>query len=307
MPTIHERIEGGLLGLLIGDALGVPYEFKHPRDLPEDGAIEFDPPLGYPRSHAGVPPGTWSDDGAQALCLLESLLECGGFDERDFGSRLVAWYERGHLAVDEIVFDVGIQTASALRSISAGATWRAVAADASTNGNGALMRVLPLALWSRGSDAELLEQARHSSRLTHPHLRSQLCCGLYCLWIRRELAGKQDAWQDAVHCLSELIAGDREAQAELEGHIIPGAPPDRPGSGYVVDTLRSAHMLMQLEKFDRVVKAAVLLGHDTDTTAAVAGGAAGVRFGAQAIPARWRTALRGQAQLAPLLKRLLAG
>ena len=306
MPTIHERIEGGLLGLLIGDALGVPYEFKHPRELPDAHAIEFDPPRGYPRSHAGVPPGTWSDDGAQALCLLESLLECGGFDEHDFGSRLVAWYERGHLAVGGVVFDVGIQTASALRAIRAGGgPLHAVAADASTNGNGALMRVLPLALWSRGSDAELLEHARHSSRLTHPHLRSQLCCGLYCLWIRRELAGDRDAWDGAVRCLLALTANDPVTQLEIERHILPGSPPDHPGSGYVVDTLRSARMLLQLETFEQVVKAAVLLGHDTDTTAAVAGGAAGVRFGVEAIPTRWRTALRGQKLLEPLLARLL--
>ena len=67
MPTISERIEGGLLGLLIGDALGVPYEFHEPQDLPSLDEIEFIPPPDFRRAHAGVPPGTWSDDGAQAL------------------------------------------------------------------------------------------------------------------------------------------------------------------------------------------------------------------------------------------------
>lgn len=74
MPTLAERLEGGLLGLLIGDALGVPYEFYPPQALPPVAELEFTPPPGFRRSHASVSPGTWSGDGAQALALLASLL-----------------------------------------------------------------------------------------------------------------------------------------------------------------------------------------------------------------------------------------
>jgi ADP-ribosyl-[dinitrogen reductase] hydrolase len=76
--TLQNLMAGGLVGLLVGDALGVPYEFRGPKDLPPRDAIEYSPPEGFERSHTGVPPGTWSDDGAQALCLLASLLECAG-------------------------------------------------------------------------------------------------------------------------------------------------------------------------------------------------------------------------------------
>ena len=86
MPTLAERIEGGLLGLLMGDALGVPYEFHMPLDLPSWDDIEFTPPSGFRRSHAQVPPGTWSDDGAQALALLASLLERGRLDLPDYSA-----------------------------------------------------------------------------------------------------------------------------------------------------------------------------------------------------------------------------
>ena len=68
-----ERIRGGLFGLLVGDALGVPYEFRSASEIPDERAIEMVPPNGFRRAHAGVPIGTWSDDGAQALCLLNSL------------------------------------------------------------------------------------------------------------------------------------------------------------------------------------------------------------------------------------------
>jgi ADP-ribosylglycohydrolase len=68
MPTRAECITGGLIGLLVGDALGVPYEFSEPSALPPLAELEFTPPPGFSRAHAGTPPGTWSDDGAQALC-----------------------------------------------------------------------------------------------------------------------------------------------------------------------------------------------------------------------------------------------
>ena len=99
MPTRQERIEGGLLGLLVGDALGVPYEFQPPARIPPASEIEFDPPAGYARAHASVLPGTYSDDGAQALCLLASLLECGRLDPDDLGRRLLDWHETGYMAV----------------------------------------------------------------------------------------------------------------------------------------------------------------------------------------------------------------
>ena len=62
-PTRASRIKGGIYGLLIGDALGVPYEFHPARAIPPANRIEMEPPAGFPRAHAGTPPGTWSDDG----------------------------------------------------------------------------------------------------------------------------------------------------------------------------------------------------------------------------------------------------
>src|ERR1041384_2962683 len=123
--TVHadlrDRIEGGLIGLLVGDALGVPYEFHPASAIPPLEQIEFDPPPGFRRSHRSVPPGTWSDDGAQALCLLASLLDRGALAVGDFSRRLLAWYEDGYMAVDNRVFDVGVQTTVALRALMAGA------------------------------------------------------------------------------------------------------------------------------------------------------------------------------------------
>ncbi|OJT19887.1 hypothetical protein BO221_32285 [Archangium sp. Cb G35] len=308
MPARQERIEGGLYGLLIGDALGVPYEFHPPAQIPELALLEFEPPPGFSRAHGGVPPGTWSDDGAHALCLLASLLYRGTLDVEDLGRRLVNWYELGYMAVDYEVFDVGIQTREALANVRAGVpALEAGPSGEQENGNGSLMRVLPLALWHQGDDAALARDAMLQSRVTHGHPRSQVCCALYCLWARRTLEGSANAWVDAVATFRALFPEGTAPREELEGAIRPDSPDTGRGSGYVVDCLRSARDCVAVGPYERVVKAAIALGHDTDTTAAVAGGIAGLRDGIQAIPERWRRALRGQEEwLRPMVEQLLA-
>jgi ADP-ribosyl-[dinitrogen reductase] hydrolase len=307
MPTREERIAGGIYGLLIGDALGVPYEFHPPEQLPPREQIEFEPPAGFHRAHAGVPPGTWSDDGAHALCLLASLLYKGALDPEDLGRRLWNWYELGYMAVDYEVFDVGIQTRSALQTFRAGTPALLSGPKGERdNGNGSLMRVLPLALWHMGPDQALVQEAMRQSLVTHGHLRSQVCCALYCLWARRILQGGADPWAEAVATFRQLYPEGLEARSELELHLRPDTPERGHGSGYVVDCLLSARDCVRSEpSYEGVVKAAVALGNDTDTTAAVAGGIAGIREGLQAIPERWRTALRGQELVEPMLAALI--
>ena len=306
MTSIDERIQGGIYGLLAGDALGVPYEFHGAADIPPLDQIEMAPPAGFRRAHGSVPPGTWSDDGAQALALLASLLECGRLDVDDFGRRLVAWYERGYMAVDNHVFDVGIQTSQAISALQRGVpASQAGPAGERANGNGSLMRVLPLALWHQGSDTDLVAAAHAQSAVTHGHLRSQVCCALYCLWARRSLAGVTDAWADAAATLRTIYGDGSAASNELDEQIRPVAPPSGTGSGYVVDCLNSARLALTAGAYEVTVKAAIALGNDTDTTACVAGGISGVQQGIAAIPARWLDVLRGKEIVQPLVEQLL--
>ena len=306
--TRQQRREGGLLGLLVGDALGVPYEFHAPADIPPPLQIEMTPPPGFARTYPSVPPGTWSDDGAQALCLLLSLLECGRFDADDFGQRLLRWRNSGYLAVGGDVFDIGITTNQALSAIQSGTpALRAGPTGQYDNGNGSLMRVLPLALWHSGSDAELVQDAHAQSRVTHGHLRSQVCCALYCLWARRILDGVPSPWPDAVLTLRALYADRPAATEELEGFVRPDDLSPGTGSGYVVDSLRSARWIIAQHggNYVEAVRAAIALGQDTDTTACITGGIAGLLCGSDGIPKRWRDSLRGMEMVRPLRDGLL--
>lgn len=162
------RLKGGLYGLLIGDALGVPYEFHPASAIPALELIDMTPPGRFRRSHASIMPGTWSDDGALALCLLDSLIEKDGLDLPNLATKFLAWGSDGYMAVDGHVFDIGIQTSRALEHLKNGASpERAGPSDERSNGNGSLMRALPLALWHRGSDEELVALAHAQSLLTH--------------------------------------------------------------------------------------------------------------------------------------------
>ena len=307
-PSYEARIAGGLWGLLVGDAVGVPYEFCRPEVLPPLHALEMIPPAGFSRAHREILPGTWSDDGALALALLASLLDCGELDLHDYAKRLVAWFDHGEYAVDRRVFDCGIQTGRAIQALLTGTPApTAGPTHENANGNGSLMRVLPLALWHRGSDTELVRDAHLQSLITHGHLRAQVCCALYCLWARRLLDGVPDAWNEAVSGLRKIYSGNGDASIELELHVLVDKSFTATGTGYVVDCLHSARMAVESGPYELAIKTAIALGWDTDTTACVTGGIAGIRDGVNAIPQRWRQGLRGKEIAAPLLARLLMG
>ncbi len=303
-----ERITGGILGLLIGDALGVPYEFHEPQSLPPIELLEMEPPPEFRRSHRGTPIGTWSDDGAQALCLLASLLDCDRLNPADLGQKLVDWYRSGYLAIDNRVFDVGVHTANVIFAIeSSNPHLEAIALGKQARGNGSLMRVLPLALWHRGSDPDLVADAHLQSRVTHSDPYCQVCCALYCLWARATLDGVPEPWSHATSTLRSVYrATYPDFLAILDWAVRPDDPAEGKGSGYVIDALRSAQMVMVHDRYELVVKHAISLGKDTDTTACIAGGIAGIRDGVEGIPDRWCQQLRGREILQPLLDRLLS-
>ncbi len=305
--TRADRIAGGIWGLLVGDALGVPYEFAPLGTIPPFDRIEMKPPRGFHRAHLGVEPGTWSDDGSQALCLLSSLLEKGCVDPDDLMSRLCRWLRDGYLAVDNDVFDVGLQTRRAIERFLEGRPLMECAPRGEwSNGGGALMRVLPLALWHDGPDEDLIADAMLQSSITHGHVRSGICCALYCLWARAILSGASHPWTAALNVFEEAFPMGTPERLEYEARIHPRHPDPAQGTGHVVDTLLSAVQATEAGSYESVVRAAIQFGNDTDTTACVAGGIAGLRDGVNAIPVRWLKTLRGKDLVEPYLKAFLS-
>lgn len=307
----RNKISGGLYGMLIGDALGTPYEFHSKTQIPPYEQIEMTPPVGFKRSHSFAQIGVWSDDGSQALCLLDSLLASNGLDLEDFAVRMLAWYEYGYMTPDGRVFDIGNQTSIALSAYKHGTSPEKSGADPNAKGNGALMRVLPLVLWAESvalGDTDLVSFAHRQCLPTHGAVTNQVCCALYCLVAKRLIAGDDfyAAFVYAVTKLRDMYADKLQYTQELES-LNPAAVKtwQGHGGGYVVDCLKSAVMIMlRAQSYEQAVKAAVALGDDTDTTACVTGGLAGIMYGYESIPTRWIDTLKGKEKVEYILKRL---
>ena len=292
---LPERLEGAVYGHLCGDALGVPYEFQ-PRAAM--GKVEW-------RGHGthDQPAGTWSDDGALMLAQLDSLLEAG-FDTADQGRRALVWRDEGAYAPGNAVFDIGIATSQALHALRSG-TAPEQAGGVGAKGNGSLMRMLGLPLVFRDADdAALVDMAMRASRVTHGSAEAQIACALYVLIVRGLLRGVEERAavlrqaQGVLRAIIEArgLPGSREA-ADPEGAVAAldefESWTERQGSGRVVDSFWSAwDAFVGADDYAATVISAVEYGNDTDTTAAIAGGLAGVFFGIGAIPSAWHRGLR---------------
>lgn len=297
MPDLKDRLAGGVWGHLVGDAMGVPYEFGPP--VPADEVR-----WGRLAAYRPQPPGTWSDDGGLMLALLDSLLEVG-FDPKDQGRRALAWWLNDAYRPGPL-FDIGVITRESLERIRRGVDpEEAGGRDEHDNGNGSLMRILPVALTGYGqSAADLVEQAMRASSLTHRHPRSRVACAVYVLIARELIKGSTDRSAVLRHAFDE-VAGNVSANEGAELELIKQYEP-RSGSGYVVDSFWSAwDSFAAASSYADAVSRAISYGDDTDTTACIAGGLAGIYFGLTGIPDEWLAGMRGKEIVQPLVDRLL--
>ena len=185
-----EKVLGALWGLLIGDATGVSYEFNSPENIPDIDKIDMIPPKDFDKTYEDIPFGTYSDDGAQFLCVLDSFLECRGLNMKNLADKLLDWWSWGYLAVDNNVFDVGGQTMQSLMKYNTGTSpYESGFVLKNGQGNGSLMRVLAIPLLHDGSDEDLVDDVQSQSLITHGHINNQVCCALYSLIIRYILKG----------------------------------------------------------------------------------------------------------------------
>lgn len=305
----HEsRLLGGLYGSLIGDALGVPVEFAGRAARKVDPVTDM---REYGTHHQ--PKGTWSDDGSLLLCAVESLNE-KGFDAQDMGERFLRWFDVGLWTAHGLVFDIGNATRNALDRISLGTpAEQAGGTREQDNGNGSLMRNLPVALHSAtGSDDVLADQIERASAITHGHDRSKLACVFHGIFVRELLAGHDPkaALQQTQAAFTRRYDGHPELPRFHQGLSpkLASVPESEIGSGgYVIDTLiASLWCLLTTSSFSECVLKAVNLGDDTDTTGCVAGGLAGTLYGVDAIPAEWKAALPRQDDLRTLFECFMA-
>jgi len=288
---LQNKYRGCLVGLAVGDALGVPLEFQPRGALPKvtemiGGGVFY------------LQPGEWTDDTSMALCLAQSLLDCDGFDAKDQMDKYWKWVEEGYMSSNGRMFDIGNTTSDALCEYRMTGNPLAGSPDPQKAGNGSLMRLAPIPLFFRNGTHMI--NAKLSSWTTHGVDDCLFACELYSELIDRCLRGfdkkevlafEESPWESrwgtkVGHIarfgskiplsLSENLMDDRVWSF---GHET---------SGYVLHTLKtSIEVFSAHSNFEDGLIRAVNLAGDADTTGAVYGQLAGAYYGFNAIPKRW--------------------
>lgn len=298
-----------LIGTAVGDALGVPVEFEPRAKLkanPVTDMLEFG-------THK-QPKGTWSDDTSLMLCLAESIVE--GLDLNKLAQKFIAWKNDNLWTAHGWVFDIGIGTRLAIERLEDGELPELAGGfEEMDNGNGSLMRILPLILYTKDLDiGQRFEWAKKVSSLTHAHVRSIMTCFYYLEFAKKIVEGK-DKFEAYIELQTELFQyfqsrkiNPLEIQkfSRLLFDDISEVEEDKiQSSGYVIHTLEaSIWCLLTTNSYEEAVLKAVNLGHDTDTTGAVTGGLGGLMYGLVAIPTEWLNVLARKEDIIKLSNQL---
>lgn len=286
----QNRFWGGIFGFCVGDMLGVPVEFSSRQERDADPVKEL---RAYGTYHQ--PFGSWSDDSSLMFCLVDALM-CEDVLEQ-LKKNMIAYYKNGLFTPRGQMFDIGNSTRYAIENMERGIP--AVECGGSTqqdNGNGSLMRILPLAyLRGKKKDEEYVQLIEDVSSLTHRHKRSKLACIIYVIFASQIYNGfgKADALDYALAFAHKYCAKEYREEFPYYKNVfnkaIINADRNRISStGYVVDTLETViWSFFNTDSYEESVLTAINLGGDTDTIAALVGGLAGVYYGFQRIPDIW--------------------
>ena len=269
----RDRALGALLGLAAGDAVGAALEFSpKPRF-----AVLGDMVAGGPHR---LERGQWTDDTAMALALADSLLAGPKLDGVDLMRRFLDWHDNGTYSCTGRCFDIGIQTRAALERFRRSGEPFAGSTPPSASGNGALMRLAPVAIRFWRDRDVAVDLAEWQTRTTHGSPATISASQAFVDLLVRAIGGA---------LLPDLLASPA---ADIEGGWRGLHRDVVEGSGYVVRSLQAAlWAVARTTTFRSAVLLAANLGDDADTTAAIAGQLAGAIYGASAIPEEWLAAL----------------
>ena len=281
-----------LYGVAVGDALGVPVEFKS-RYYLKQNPVNTMQGFGTHDVKAGV----WSDDSSLTFCLAESINE--GLDLQQLANKFIAWKNENYWTAEGEVFDIGIGTSIAIDRLVKGVKPELAGGLVEwDNGNGSLMRILPLVLHNKDKSIhERFQITKQVSSLTHGHIRSVIACFYYLEFAKQIMEGKDkfEIYENLKTEITDFLKSLEINASEiaiynrlLNSNIYELEEDDVQSTGYVVHTLEaSIWCLLTTDNYVDAVLKAVNLGEDTDTTGAVTGGLAGILYGFETIPQFW--------------------
>lgn len=294
----------GIYGFIVGDALGVPVEFND-RFILEQNPVKNMREFG---SH-GQPKGTWSDDSSMMLATIDSLIDKNGYNLDnsfyDMADKFVLWYKDNKYTPNNEVFDIGNTTRRALNNYLNIKNKLCGCGELSENGNGSLMRILPLAYYFYCSNLDIKKRKEiifEVSAITHSNIVSKYGCLIYTEFALNLLNNRKNKDLISVYCetvktVSTLIKKEDNKDKKiikkyyrkiLNGKIYKERYENIKSSGFVVDTLEAViWVILNTQNYKEAVLKAVNLGDDTDTIGALVGGIAGIVYGNDSIPKEW--------------------
>jgi ADP-ribosyl-[dinitrogen reductase] hydrolase len=283
--VLMDRYRGALLGLMVGDALGMPLEFS-PRDSMNVTGLVGGGPF-------NLEPGFWTDDTSMACCLAYSLIKCQGFDARHQMECYSYWYRYGAYSPTGNCFDIGVTTRRAIEQFLATSEPYAGSTDPATAGNGSLMRLAPVVLFYFDDFEKVIYYAARSSMTTHQAVEAVDACRYFAALLYGALAGEtKDTLLDGIYSpmpgywqnnpLTAAIQKVALGSYKAKGRNLISS------SGYVVHTLEAAlWAFSRNDDFQSGLLEAVNLGNDSDTVGAVCGQLSGAFYGETGIPMNW--------------------
>ena len=297
----------GIMGVVIGDALGCPVQFESRKEVARHPVTDM---RGY--GTFNLPEGSWTDDSSLTIALLESIRRIGKIDLDDIMENFMKWLYNGDFTPYGQSYDIGRGTMQAIdrysrnrnaKKCGGGEEWN--------NGNGSLMRILPACIYCNVmetsgiySDCDAIDVIHSVGGLTHAHIRSNIACGLYFFMVKQILIGEGPLQERMREGLTQGFAFYESRLADKENlhyydrlrdlTAFKSLPAEKiKSTGYVVDALEAAvWSLITTDRFDQALLKAVNLGDDTDTVGAIAGGLAGLYYGYDTIPENWLSAIK---------------
>lgn len=294
---MEDKLRGILIGLSVGDALGMPLKFKH--------YGSFEPITGYiDGGPHNLPRGYWTDETTMTLCFTDSILAKGGYDSYDIMQRLVDWQSVGHRSSTGVSFDLGSQITSAIHRFKQDPIIKADEKKMRSSGNGTIVRLAPMviaAIASGLSEDELADICARSARETHfsgpaEETAAAFSRVLYRLTMNSDKAAAIDLDEvDINH--DEIKVVMNRAKSQSQEQLNP--------STYALDTIEVAlWAFLNTDSFQEGMLKAVNMGGDSDAVGAVYGQLAGAFYGVDGIPQEWRDGLYDIDEIDSLAKRL---
>lgn len=296
------KIKSVMLGHAIGDALGVPVEFKNRKILEDNPVTDM---MGF--GTYNVPAGCWSDDTSMALCALKSLAK-GNIDYDDIMQNFCKWCYDADFTPTGVVFDIGNTCYDAIHTYSVTdlPAARCGRSDERSNGNGSLMRIHPFVLYTYYNGIEddntFVNIISMASALTHAHPCSIDGCIIYAYVLKELLKNplKESVYKGLNKAKNKV---NKYYDRLLNTDIGAAHQTTIKSGGYIVDSLEAAiWCLLTTENYQECVLKAVNLGNDTDTVGAIAGGLAGALYEFDSIPNKWLNTLKRKSYIEDMCK-----